>query len=918
MIRGLFIFLVICVFSVDADYQVKQDWAVRIGGIGEDELSRVRVDKDGNVYLAGYFKSSQINYKGLILENKGTSNGFVMKLDASGEPLWGRVFGGMLKDEVNALAIDDNDGSIYCGGLLSSFIIDFGGNVLLKPERIMAYVLKLDKNGKSQWVRGFEAEWAFTDSLAVSVAGGVVAVGGFGGFMNVTKDESLPFYGEIDVFVLSLSAEGNLRWIQSVGGEDDEAIEDISQDPYTGLVFIHGLSRSRELFVGTELKHQSDQSMDALLMAFTFDGQFAWSHLIGGQSFDFSLALYNDENFLIWALLLDSGNTAINLTDMEYNHSGQVALIVDKYGTFIDWYFLGFNAPAEYGFFDENMSLYLTGDIDNNAFVAKMDIFGDLIWFTTVKGNHRDHCFDLAFDNDGGVFFIIDSNSTTITGVENASYGKTDGILMKVSQHCPAGQKEGPYSTCISCEEGEFKLEDEGLKCYECPVNALNCTGNLLSCPVQYSYNYSVKNCSEIVCKSTEFFDYDSNTCINCPPNSFRCTNVTVECLEGFVQNGKKFECLSKKCDQGYVFDQNKYSCVVDPRSISDSKGQSILEKFISSKWLLSGAGVVGFVILSTFIFVVRRQVKRNRNYDKFRKTKAIHPDMWSSNNALPEDGATLVGVGTQSSNQAGLYIPGFLQIDEDHDFELGQKIAKGGDAVIYSCIPKSSEIMSRAGNVPLVFKKIGPSMEIIGTTKSKALFQEISLMWRFNSDDSFNKVFGYSEKPAGFIMKYYYLGDLRLLICNRGQVSEEFSYTKYVLFDLAVQICKAIQKLHSCGIVHLDLKPKNILLDSIDEPGSKKRKLRAIINDFGISQALRDEALSVAHFEFSDVVGVSPAYASPEILNRVTSKDKDAAENENFAWKPVDTYALAVTLFEMVSRKGPWNVITKSTDGSK
>ena len=101
-------------------------------------------------------------------------------------------------------------------------------------------------------------------------------------------------------------------------------------------------------------------------------------------------------------------------------------------------------------------------------------------------------------------------------------------------------------------------------------------------------------------------------------------------------------------------------------------------------------------------------------------------------------------------------------------------------------------------------------------------------------------------------------------------------------LVAYAVQACLGLADAHARGIIHRDVKPGNLFLtrDDHGEPVVK-------VVDFGISR-VRDEAAltSVGH-----VVG-SLGYMPPEQLGAVADLDERA-----------DVYALAVTLYELLSR---------------
>src|SRR5215469_11796141 len=99
----------------------------------------------------------------------------------------------------------------------------------------------------------------------------------------------------------------------------------------------------------------------------------------------------------------------------------------------------------------------------------------------------------------------------------------------------------------------------------------------------------------------------------------------------------------------------------------------------------------------------------------------------------------------------------------------------------------------------------------------------------------------------------------------------------------IAVRVAKALDYIHSHGVVHRDLKPENIMVDSEDN-------IKLI--DFGIAGHEGSRRLTFA--KLSQVMG-TPDYISPE---QVKGKRGDRRS---------DIYALGVMLYEMLTGKVPF-----------
>jgi serine/threonine protein kinase/Tfp pilus assembly protein PilF len=111
---------------------------------------------------------------------------------------------------------------------------------------------------------------------------------------------------------------------------------------------------------------------------------------------------------------------------------------------------------------------------------------------------------------------------------------------------------------------------------------------------------------------------------------------------------------------------------------------------------------------------------------------------------------------------------------------------------------------------------------------------------------------------------------------------------------QLVARICDAVQHAHQKGVIHRDLKPKNILVDASGQPK---------VLDFGIARAV-DASARTATWEThaGQLIGTLP-YMSPE---QVVG---DPAEIDTRS----DVYALGVILYELLAGEPPYKLDSKS-----
>ena len=133
------------------------------------------------------------------------------------------------------------------------------------------------------------------------------------------------------------------------------------------------------------------------------------------------------------------------------------------------------------------------------------------------------------------------------------------------------------------------------------------------------------------------------------------------------------------------------------------------------------------------------------------------------------------------------------------------------------------------------------------------------------------------------YVMDYLDGGSLDMFISNKGTLSP------YYTSSLFFQVSDALIYMHQHKMLHLDLKPSNIMLDSNG---------KAVIIDFGLTKHFSD----TGEPESSTTVGTgTPGYAPIEQSNYKPEL------SDGFP-ATIDVYALGATLFKMLSGKRPPN----------
>lgn len=157
-------------------------------------------------------------------------------------------------------------------------------------------------------------------------------------------------------------------------------------------------------------------------------------------------------------------------------------------------------------------------------------------------------------------------------------------------------------------------------------------------------------------------------------------------------------------------------------------------------------------------------------------------------------------------------------------------------------------------------------------------------------------RVIDYGQEPDGLLYIVMELLDGRSL---QEVLDAEGRLTESRIIDLVTQACAGLAHAHDAGVIHRDIKPKNIVVVKVRDDDDNETECVKVC-DFGIAHWTStkrigdDETALLATPDQSKVVG-TPAYMSPEQI-----------QNENVDVR-TDVYALGVVLYELATGRVPF-----------
>lgn len=375
-------------------------WAQLFGDGADQRAWALAVDAKGNSYVVGSFAGA-ISINGESIKDAGSSDAFVLKVDASGKPVWGKRFGDASFQSAYSVAVDSL-GDILVGGWSDSQT-SFGGPTVAAG----LFALKLSSDGQHMWSKGLGSMGCGTPSgkiasITATSTNDFIVGGSFCGTIDF-GDGTITSQGGEDAFIVKFrGGDGSAKiadksWVRTFGDSDLQNITSLTLDPQGGVIAVG-------YFAGTivTLNHiltSKDASPDMFYIRLSPDGSDLWASSYGDTGTQAALGVNVDNS----GNIIIVGNFSTPFTIQGHAITGSMF----SNSTFV----VKLNSADAY-----QWSKVLQADM-NSAIVA------------TSLSNDKDNNLILAGFFDGKIDFGV--------GAFDASGAKMNVFLAKLT---PAGQ----------------------------------------------------------------------------------------------------------------------------------------------------------------------------------------------------------------------------------------------------------------------------------------------------------------------------------------------------------------------------------------------------------------------------------------------------------------------------------------------
>jgi hypothetical protein len=409
-----------------------------------NQTGNICVDKDFNYYVLLEFLDSMDADPGAgnsLLYSDYQDGIMVAKYNNNGQLIWGKVIQGEFPSGGTSINVDQNLNVYVSGRFQDSGDFDPGNNEYKLYSQGMNdfFVAKLNSTGDFVWAHGFGS--TDNDFIASAVAdnkGNVYLTGNYRGTMDFDPSAGSEIKtptGQLDLFLLKLTTDGDYQWVVTYGGSEQPTGFFVSLDAYENVVLSGKYHASSNFnLLGTAVNKPTQGDHDFFVARYNPNGLLIDVFTGGGPNVDYVMATHYTKEHGVFVFgnfqgtaVFDPNNVNLNMTAKssmdrfvaKYDTNGnciwryQMPLIGNQflYLKSIISDALG-NAYVTCEFRDSvdvdpgsnTKMFYSTGG--NDIYIQKINPNGNLIWAKQIGSPGNDRSYSMEMDEQQQLYLL--------------------------------------------------------------------------------------------------------------------------------------------------------------------------------------------------------------------------------------------------------------------------------------------------------------------------------------------------------------------------------------------------------------------------------------------------------------------------------------------------------------------------------
>lgn len=356
-------------------------WDKTFGGFRSDILKSIVESSDGGYLIGGYSQSGPTGNKTTGSNAKLDYDYWVIKIDHDGNKIWEKTFGRADNDYLRGLVATDDGGYLLAGNTSIPETGESNGSDDF-------WVVKISALGEKIWDKAFggaayETLWRIipTKDQAFLLAGHSSS--------NASGDKSQSSKGDSDFWILKIDSDGRKIWDSTVGGFKTESLLGITPSPGGGYIIAGATDADSS--PSADVSTASKGLYDYWVLKINEQGGKVWDKTFGGNSNDFpdcQPISYNG-GYLIGG----------------YSHS-------DKFG--------------------DKTSPLLGDKGDSDFWLINIDSNGNKLWDKSFGGISTDFLFSIIPAIDDGYVLAGSSGSPKADQKTSETKGSSDFWIVKI------------------------------------------------------------------------------------------------------------------------------------------------------------------------------------------------------------------------------------------------------------------------------------------------------------------------------------------------------------------------------------------------------------------------------------------------------------------------------------------------------